>query len=169
MTVPPRPDADERRELKPRVLLRLASVLVVLGACGAAAYWLCSRLFRPRQPLPSLLKGASAGFGHPSDLRNQVGSLAWECGSTEPVSPELEQRLREQFPPGSSETSLVAALRDQGFTTPSACSASSSVQIRFSRFVTPKDSPMYVSSISWGVDDKGQIVWTHGFVFFDSL
>jgi hypothetical protein len=147
-----------------RRLLLWLSPLVVVGACAAAVYGLYTRLpsFSP-PPLPPLLVGARAGFGNWSG-----------CEGGDGVSPDLEQRLREQFPPGSSDAPLVAALERQGFATPSFCGPYSTA--RYACYLGLKDSttgkpiPNDVSAcVYWKVDDANRIIWTHGYLHFLSL
>jgi hypothetical protein len=138
-----------------RRLLPWLSAVVVLGICGAAAHQVNGRWPRS-SALPPLLIGANAGFGR----WNGCG------GSGDGVSPELDKRIRDEFPPGSSEADLVATLKDQRFGPPTPCQGNTSV--RHSHFVQPKDAPID-ANVYWRVDDANKIVWTHGFVFFVSL
>ena len=117
----------------------------------------CVPRFELWPPLPPLLDGATAKYG------NWIG-----CAGGDAVSPELEQRLARQFPPGSPESVLVASLAEQHFATPSPCRNDSSV--RFSYYLGPKGSKPgrgpVDATVYWKVNDASQIVWTHGYLHF---
>jgi hypothetical protein len=144
-----------------RRLLLWISALVAIGACAAVVYTRLPSFRAP--PLPPLLAGAKAGYGN------------WDgCAAGDGVSPDLEKRLRDQFPPGSSDVPLVAALEIQGFATPSLCGPYSTA--RYACYVGLKDSatgkpiPNDVSAcVYWKVDDANRIIWTHGYLHFLSL
>jgi hypothetical protein len=130
----------------------------VLGTCGAGVYWVTT-WFPSLGPLPPLLEGASSR-GEMDGCRDIVTG----------VSPQLDERLRDQFPPGSSETALVSALKDQGFDAPAPCRGNPLMRSSgFSRSAKPEQRPIMTASVYWRVDDADKIVWTHGFVFFYSL
>lgn len=83
------------------------------------------------------------------------------------LSPELNQRLMQEFPRGSSQDRLTSALVQQGFTLePRPCTEDRSVRMAwFSQhgggFAGPY--PMH-ANIFWKVDRSNRLVWTKGFV-----
>jgi hypothetical protein len=96
------------------------------------------------------------------DARTKYGGLA--------LSPRLEARLQEQFPPGTPEAKLVAALADQKFVMLSQCDEDRSV--RRAGFTEKSGGVAFypmTAKVYWKVDDSNRVVWTHGFVAFTGL
>lgn len=86
------------------------------------------------------------------------------------VSPEVEQRLRDQFPPGSDDQRLISSLTAQGFSLVKPCETDQTIQ-RASFFqkgtgILPYD---IFASVYWKIDDQRHIIWTKGFVSYSGL
>ena len=85
-------------------------------------------------------------------------------------SPEMRERLRRDFPPGTAEVRLIAELQRQGFTV-SRCPEAPSVGLATIRQKT--GSAMVATevegNVSWKVDAQKRIVWTNGRVFYSGL
>jgi hypothetical protein len=137
--------------------MRRLLVLVVLAALSIWAVAAC------RDQLPPLVRGTTAvgGRGDACPHQDDHEVLA--------LSPELNQRLRDEFPPGSREDRLIATLIEQGFTIDSgrgddqACKNDKSVHgADFYRvlWIGTKSAVVY-----WKTDQHGNLLWTKGFVF----
>jgi len=91
-------------------------------------------------------------------------------GSGIAISPELDARLKQQFPPGTSEQALVNALMSQGFKRVGSCHTDASIQqASFSKpgtGILPYDIG---ADVYWKHDDRGRIVWTKGLVQYSGL
>ena len=136
--------------------LGLVAILLI-GASGLAG---CNK-----SSTPPLLRDATTGTTRgldsvcPEDVRAPMG--------VSNGSPELNQRLRQQFPVGSAESKLVRALSDQGFhigtySSAPACpddEAIQEAQYHGSAGWTPVDAQVF-----WKADKVGRILWTKGFV-----
>jgi hypothetical protein len=124
-------------------------------------------------PLPALLRNVKAGGGYnsacPPTTETSKKVLAASGGKLA-LSPELDQRLREQFPSGSSSDTLAKALTSQGFVPAGSCQEEPSIRIatfhREGRGLLPYDIS---ARIFWKVDPQNQIVWTKGFVTYSRL
>ena len=110
--------------------------------------------------LPPLLSNVRAG-----------GLWSGTCPprSDEPLSPELNERLRTQFPPGTPEERLVRTLAEQRFERPVSCSGEPS--IRSSKFYQERTAIFahVRAEVFWRVDQANNLVWTKGFVFYVGL
>ncbi|MGX5831504.1 hypothetical protein [Mesorhizobium sp. 43Arga] len=117
--------------------------------------------------LPPLLEGASArgglygGCPRPAPVDKQALAL----------SPELDGRLRQQFPPGTSESKLSATLVVQGFVLGPRCEKDNSIRVANYTLEADGFYSLYRtdSSVFWKVDGQGNIVWTEGFLMFIGL
>jgi hypothetical protein len=105
----------------------------------------------------------------------QWGACPQAPGSEDPLrkeksralSPELNQRLLNEFPAGSSEKHLVETLRQQGFELLAPCDTDASVHsASFTQHGGGIFSYPLTANVSWKVDDFGHVVWTQGFVRF---
>ena len=86
-------------------------------------------------------------------------------------SPEIVQRLRARFPPGSSAAELEEFLRAETFQTFGRCDQDSS--IGFAQFRQNGGSalgpfPMF-ATVNWKEDHERKIIWVHGQVSFMGL
>jgi hypothetical protein len=87
----------------------------------------------------------------------------------EALSPELNQKLAAQFPPGSSADSLVQTLTAQGFKLTGSCQTDST--IHRAGFGGPTRGSIFETHavIYWKVEGGDTVVWTKGFVMFIGL
>ena len=86
----------------------LAGTLIVSGCSNA------------NEELPAILHGVSAGSGHSSACPPRMAEEAMSIRKLA-ISPELDQRLLEAFPPGTTEESLTSFLLKQGFSFNGSC------------------------------------------------
>jgi len=122
--------------------------------------------------LPPLLRNTTAGSGWGSacpprtDQERQFIATAKKLA----VSPELEQRLNDAFPPGSDDANLIAALKIQGFMIVIPCDTDPSIE-QASFFQQGSGLLSYSTSatVFWKSDEKHHIVWTKGFVWHTGL
>jgi len=86
------------------------------------------------------------------------------------VSPELSDRLGQQFPPGSPASGLEEELSADGFGPPTACAADPTI-MSASFFQKGEGLPPYDvnAAVYWKADGGGKIVWTKGFIFYTGL
>jgi hypothetical protein len=121
-------------------------------------------------PTPPLLRNAFARGGWWSGGCPPTNEIE-QKGLTrlgEALSPELDQRLRTRFPPGSAAGGLERYLRSQGFDQLQRCVNDPSIsQMDFIQtgggFYGPY--PMF-AEVAWKQDGAGRIVWTKGYVAF---
>ena len=125
----------------------------------------------PKPPLPALLRNVSAGGGWWGACPPETPAEAQEQqGRPVAVSPELNRRLAELFPSGSSERTLVDALRSQGFELMLSCKGDLSIHIAaFVQHGTGLLSHPMTAEIYWKTDEADNIVWTKGFVRYVGL
>jgi hypothetical protein len=147
-----------------RLKLVLIVILYLLSGCSP---------FDPLEPpTPPLLVNVTAGSGWwgacpPKDdkeakMIQMAGKLA--------LSPELEQRLLSEFPPGSNESRIVDALTKQGFKMFPPCKTDQSIHgAEFVQHGGGAFTYQIMASIYWKVDETNAIVWTKGFVAYHGL
>ncbi len=87
------------------------------------------------------------------------------------ISPDLQQRLEQQFPPGTSEDALAHALHEQGFSAVGApCKNEPSIHASgFQQYAEGVLSHPMTASVFWKVDEAGKIQWIKGSVAFTGL
>ncbi len=141
----------------------LQSAVLLAGAFIVSA---CSNA---NEELPAILRGVSAGSGYSSACPVRKAD---EVSSTRKlaISPELNQRLLEAFPPGATEEALKNFLLKQGFSFHGACDIDPFV--RHASFNQKgKGSLAYRThaQVFWEVDADGKVVWTKGVVGFSGL
>ena len=126
---------------------------------------------QPKPPVPPLLKDVTASGGQWGACPSVPGTedrLREE--RTRALSPELNQRLIQAFPAGSSEKHLVETLRQQGFELLPPCGTDASVHsAAFTQHGGGILSYPLTANVSWKVDNSGHVVWTQGFVRFMGL
>ena len=131
----------------------------VLGACGDAV----------SPPLPPLLQGASTTGG--SNFLCEQGRGPGSSPETASHSPEIVQRLRRDFPVGSSATRLREVLSGQGFSIHDACSHDKSVswaEFRQNGGNGITAMPAF-GTVYWKQDQAGRLVWTTGDIAFTGI
>ena len=138
--------------------LALAPILALPGCA-------CLQISQPADELPPLLQNVSAGGGNFSacpPVASETLPIA--------ISPELDQRLSQQFPPGFDDASLVQTLTAQGFKLSGHCEADPTVQ-RASFFQKGVGCLAYdtIAEVFCKKDDRDRIVWTKGLVRYSGL
>ena len=139
------------------------------SAALLAGAFIVSACSNANEELPAMLHGVSAGSGYSSAC---PAPKTEEASSTRKlaISPELNQRLLEAFPPGSTEDALTKFLLAQGFSFHGACDIDPFV--RHASFNQKgKGSLAYRThaQVFWQVDADGKVVWTKGGVGFRGL
>jgi hypothetical protein len=117
-------------------------------------------------PAPALLQhvsSTSGWFGGCPPGTNEPARMGGEA-----LSPELNQKLAAQFPPGSSTDSLVRTLTAQGFKLTGTCETDST--IHRAGFGGPTRGSIFEThaEIYWKTEND-TVVWTKGFVMFIGL
>jgi hypothetical protein len=127
-------------------------------SAGAIAALLALFFWLKSPDLPPLLQNVTTTGGW-------WGACPPEGDGHQPLalSPELNWRLQDQFPPGTNEQQLLRALSDQGFTQIASCE--NDPTIHAAAFLQGNVR----ARVYWKSDDAGSIVWTKGFVFYVSL
>jgi len=125
----------------------------------------------PKPSLPPLLRNVSAGGGWWGACPPETQDEARERqGRPLATSPELDRRLAQSFPPGSSERKLVDTLRNQGFELLPSCRSDHSIHV--AAFDQHGGGILFnpiTANIFWQVDEADNIVWTKGFVRYVGL
>jgi hypothetical protein len=121
-------------------------------------------MFAP--PAPALLQhvsGASGWFGGCPPGSNEPPRMGGEA-----LSPELNQKLTAQFPPGSSADALVRTLTAQGFKPTGTCETDST--IHRAGFGGPTRGSIFEThaEIYWKTEGD-TVIWTKEFVMFMGL
>jgi len=115
-----------------------------------------------------LVKGATSGGGV---------SYSCEAGpapAADPKyasSPELVERLRASFPPGSASSRLRLSLVNQGFMLHGKCPpvAGQLLDPSVSWAQFRRNGNEVVANVYWRQAADGQVLWTFGEVFYTSL
>lgn len=148
--------ARRRKELS-----ALAGAAALLGMQG------CDSSLEP--PTPPLLRDVTAAGGWwdggcpPRDATDEILHTGREA-----LSPELDSRLRQQFPAGSEARRLVQELRAQGFRATAPCENDASIhhaEFRQSGGGFAGPYPIF-ASVAWKEDARGRIAWTKASVSF---
>ena len=136
-----------------KVLLLLIGLALLAPTAWIAAFGAAALQPDP----PPLLKDVRAGGGW-------WGACPPEGDGRRPlaISPEFDQRLREQFSSGTPEQHLIAALSDQGFKRVASCANDPTIH-RMEFYRGQVRAAVYWKS------DAARIVWTKGFVFYISF
>ena len=143
------------------LLLAISSGLVVAAFAAFAGEGLTP-------PTPPLLKDAQAEGGWASGGCPAHPYEVAFAKDREARSPNVEERLAQQFPSGTSEQELVLALQRQGFELTPPCD--NDTQIHHAVFRQKGGAiwgpyPMF-ANIAWKIDELGHIVWTKAFVAY---
>ena len=153
-----------------RALIFLAAVVafIVLAPMLLLVWWLwIGPMFHP--PAPPLLQNVTAagGWFGACPPRNEREATS-RAKSGEALSPQLNQRLAEQFPPGSREEPLVKSLSEQGFKPLEPCQ--NDATIRSAHFKGPTRGALFdINAVVYWKTQSGTLVWTKGFVSFDGF
>ena len=128
------------------------ALLVVVTSCSS--------------PLPPILQGASSASGWSDGCPQPAGDVKMPLA----LSPELDARLHERYPPGTPASKLVSDLHNWQFVDSKSCANDPTVQSAY--YDEPKGPLTFYSmfaNVYWKVDTGGRIVWTEGFVAFSGL
>jgi hypothetical protein len=141
----------------------------VLSTLGAVGILSVSALFGCSEAGPPLLRHVTAGGGWTGACPPEGASEAQLRASLPlAISPELNQRLAQSFPPGTPEERLVKSLTEQGFKLLPSCRNNPSIRVAvFNGYAGGIFNTW--ASVYWKVDGASAIVWTKGFVQFDGL
>ena len=125
----------------------------------------------PKPSLPPILRNVTAGGGWwgacPPETPNAETARK---GRPLAISPELDERLSQAFPPGSSEKRLVDTLQAQGFELLSPCNGDTSIHLAaFNQHGGGVVAYPITANVYWKVDGQGHIMWTRGFVRYLAL
>jgi hypothetical protein len=114
--------------------------------------------------LPLLLRNASSPGGYADGCPRPK----WDSTSPLAVSPEINERLRRSFPPGTPARKLSAELIKEGFSIDAPCTDDNTIKIAS---YTEKHYFLYqaYANIYWKVDSSGNIVWAEGFIEYEGL
>ena len=113
--------------------------------------------------LPPLVQGATSGSG----------GTGYDCRTgTEPASdsalaqsPEMTERLRQQFPPGTPTDALRSALLRQGFSVEGPCSPDRSISWAQFR----RNGNEVVANVYWREGSDRRLIWSFGEVYYTFL
>ena len=112
--------------------------------------------------LPPLVQGASSGGGIGYDCRQGL-EPASQPGLAQ--SPEIVERLRQQFPPGSPSDALRSSLLRQGFSMEGPCSPDRTISWAQFR----RNGNEVVANVYWREGPDRRLVWSFGEVYYTFL
>ena len=131
-----------------------------------AVFVLAIFFWPPLPPLPPLLQQISFRGGSIEDCPTDEDDSPLHFRFSLSISPELEQRLASQFPPGTGEDRLIAVLSEQGFKISTPCGPNNAVRYgEFEQKGGGELNPAIVARVYWKIDDQHRIVWTKGLAF----
>ena len=123
--------------------------------------------------LPKLLQNVTATGGYmsacpPSNSTEEMMLKTWKGRLA--ISPEFNQRLRDEFPPGSEEKRLIQTLTTQGFMIIGQCDKDPTIwQATFNKkgqgFLRYDTSAL----VFWKSDVHKRLIWTKGMIFRTGL
>jgi hypothetical protein len=121
--------------------------------------------------LPPILQGATAQGGWwgacpPSNLTEADSIKAMRQLA---LSPQFNDRLNSDFPPGSLEQTLVDSLRKQGFRDAGYCKSDQSIKLATFYAKGTGLLPYATVAEAYWQADGDRIVWTKGFVRYSGL
>jgi hypothetical protein len=152
--------ADNRPMRAPRSSLTLLLAAALMAACTAP--------LQPATP-PLVAQATSLGSWDSGGCPARANDLSAKY--PEAHSPVMEQRLASQFPVGTPEAELMAALDRQGFRATTACD--NDPTIHRALFVQSGGSgfgPLPARArVAWKVDGQGRILWTKANVVYEGF
>ena len=127
-------------------------------ASTAAALTACAERLSP--PTPPLLQGATASSGRGGGCPPHPFEVSARLPDAHAV--QVEARLARDFPAGTPEEALRAALMRQGFQPETSCDNDPTIhRARFHQDGGGLFGPYPAfSTIAWKVDGEGRILWT---------
>jgi hypothetical protein len=121
--------------------------------------------------VPPILQGARAQGGWwgacPPSNQTEVDSI--KAMRQLALSPEFNVRLRNDFPPGSPEQTLVDSLQRQGFREAGSCKSDPSIKVATFYAKGTGLLPYATIAEAYWQTDGDRIVWTKGFVRYSGL
>jgi len=148
------------------VLAALPAVVVLIPVIAILGIVTKSMLNPLAPPLLAQATAGSGWFGGCPPLNEQ--EAVERARSGEALSPELNQKLATQFPPGSGTDSLVQTLTEQSFKLAETCQNDFTIRRAYFQGLTRGSLFETRAEIYWKT--KGDnLVWTKGFVMFVGL
>jgi hypothetical protein len=142
------------------------AVMILAPVVFAAAFLFGRPLIHPP---PLMLRHVTAGGGSTDICPPRDEQAArWRRGSPEALSSELDQRLAQQFPPGSQGPMLFQSPMAQGFEQLPACETDSSIHKAMYKGPAAFLADI-LAVVYWKTNDDNAIVWTKGVASLDSL
>jgi hypothetical protein len=143
-----------------RAFLLAASLSGALIACSSN-----------RSIVPPILQGATAQGGWwgacPPSTQTETDSM--KAMRQLALSPEFNERLRNDFPPGSPAQTLVDSLLNQGFRYAGYCKSDQSIKLTTFYAKGSGILPYATIAEAYWQTDGDRIVWTKGFVSYSGL
>jgi hypothetical protein len=138
-------------------------IILIVLMVGSSCLGACQK------SLPPLVRGATSGGGGVG-YDCQFGS-APASNPKYAQSPEMVERLRHSFPPGSPSDQLRLSLAQQGFTLEGPCpevpGQAVDPRVRWAQFRRNRNE--VVANVYWREGPDGRIIWTFGEVFYTFL
>jgi len=121
--------------------------------------------------VPPILQGATAqgGWWGACPPGNQTEADSIRAMHQLALSPQFNERLKKDFPPGSSEQTLVESLRKQGFRDAGYCKSDQSIKLATFYAKGSGILPYATIAEAYWQTDGDHIVWTKGFVSYSGL
>jgi hypothetical protein len=153
-----------------RALILVAAIVAFIVLTPAVLFvlwiWIVPMFHPQGPPLLQHVTAAGGWFGACPPRNEQEGAERAKSG--EALSPELNQRLARQFPPGSPEEVLVRSLAAQGFRPLEPCR--NDATIRSAHFSGPTSGALFaINAVVYWKTQNDTLVWTKGFVSFNGL
>ena len=138
-------------------------LLIVLTSCDRPKY---------KETLPPLLRHLEAhgGWGDACPVPPKLKVEVAREGLAD--APELDRRLKAEFPPGTAEIELVTNLQKIGFRPTGSCKDDGTIHI--ARYDQPPQPDVFLfftmtATIYWKIDENDKVVWSKGFVVYNAL
>jgi hypothetical protein len=121
--------------------------------------------------VPPILQGARAqgGWWGACPPTNQTERDGIRIMGQLALSPEFNDRLKHDFPPGSPEQTLVDSLERQGFRQAGSCKSDPSIKVASFYAKGTGLLPYATMAEAYWQTDGDRIVWTKGFVSYSGL